>query len=198
MLAVLKPFIPGSVLTELSTIPRCGSLLTVAHFLSQCAHESKIFRRTEENLNYSDQALRSTFPSHFTAAQARDYQRQPQRIASRAYANRMGNGDEASGDGYTFRGRGYLQLTGKDNYIAFGNHIGVNVVGQPDLVATHYPLTSAAWFFEINGIWEICERGADEKTIIAVTQKINGGTNGLADRIALFNRYYKALSSRIG
>jgi len=196
MLNTLKLLAPSSVIAELSTIPQCSSPLRAAHFLSQSAHESLGFRRTEENLNYSARALRSTFPNHFTAAQARDYQRQPQRIASRAYANRIGNGDEASGDGYTFRGRGYLQLTGKNNYKKFGHFIGANIVDHPDLVATQYPLTSAAWFFECNGIWEICERGSDEKTIIAVTQKINGGTNGLADRIDLFNRYYKALEAK--
>ncbi len=197
MINKLRGILPKAVIAELERNQTLlGSPLRLAHFLAQCDHESAGFRCTEENLNYSDQALRSTFPKYFpSAALAREYQRQPERIASRVYANRMGNDDEASGDGYTYRGRGYPQLTGKDNYRAFGEFIGVDVVSNPDLVASDYPMLSARWFFDVNHIWSVCDLGSDNSTVAAVTKKVNGGTNGLSDRIRLFNRYYQAVKS---
>jgi putative chitinase len=106
----------------------------------------------------------------------------------------MGNGDEASGDGYTFRGRGYIQLTGKSNYANFGKAVNEDTVASPDLVATRYPLASAGFFFDSNNIWTVCDGGSTDAVITAVTKKVNGGTNGLAERTQLFKEYYALLS----
>jgi putative chitinase len=106
----------------------------------------------------------------------------------------MGNGPESTGDGFKFRGRGFIQLTGKDNYSRFARFIGEDTVSNPDLVATKYPLASAAFFFDSNKLWAICDRGSDNATVTAVTKRVNGGTIGLADRIKHFNEYYKLLS----
>jgi putative chitinase len=105
----------------------------------------------------------------------------------------MGNGDEASGDGYKYRGRGYIQLTGKDNYASFSDFIGEDVVANPDLVATKYPLASAAFYFASQRLWQKCDKGADEYVVTEVTKAVNGGTNGLADRLKHFNEYYSVL-----
>ena len=105
----------------------------------------------------------------------------------------MGNGDEASGDGFKYRGRGYLQLTGKDNYKAFSTFIGQDCVADPTLVANRYPMDSAVWFFDENKIWQICDKGAGENVVKAVTIKVNGGLNGLADRLKKFNLYNSLL-----
>jgi len=164
--------------------------LRLCHFLSQCSHESGNFVAIRENLNYSIKGLMGVFGKYFTTeAVAKLYERQPQKIANRVYANRMGNGDEASGDGYNYRGRGYIQLTGKDNYKAFANFIGEDVVANPDLVATKYPLTSAGFFFNKNKLWEICDKGETVEVITSLTKRINGGTHGLDDRIAKFRLY---------
>jgi putative chitinase len=164
--------------------------LRLCHFLSQCSHESGNFTTIRENLNYSIKGLMTVFHKYFTTeAVAKLYERQPQKIANRVYANRMGNGDEASGDGYNYRGRGYIQLTGKDNYKAFATFIGEDVVANPDLVATKYPLTSAGFFFNKNKLWEICDKGETIEVITSLTKRINGGTNGLDDRIAKFRLY---------
>ena len=117
------------------------------------------------------------------------------KIASKVYASRMGNGDELSKDGWKFRGRGYIQLTGKNNYIAFGKFIGEDLVSNPDLVATKYPLASAAFFFNNNKLWKLCDRGSDTSTITAVTKSVNGGTHGLQDRIDKFRKYWSLLSN---
>ena len=164
--------------------------LRLCHFLSQCSHESGNFTLVRENLNYSVKGLMGVFHKYFTTeAVAKLYERQPQKIGNRVYANRMGNGDEASGDGYNYRGRGYIQLTGKDNYKAFATFIGEDVVANPDLVATKYPLTSAGFFFNKNKLWEICDKGETVEVITSLTKRINGGTNGLDDRIAKFRLY---------
>ena len=164
--------------------------LRLCHFLSQCSHESGNFVAIRENLNYSIKGLMGVFGKYFTTeAVAKLYERQPQKIANRVYANRMGNGDEASGDGYNYRGRGYIQLTGKDNYKAFATFIGEDVVANPDLVATKYPLTSAGFFFNKNKLWEICDKGETVEVITSLTKRINGGTNGIDDRIAKFRLY---------
>jgi putative chitinase len=105
----------------------------------------------------------------------------------------MGNGAEGSGDGYKFRGRGYIQLTGKENYTRFDATVPENIVADPDLVATKYPLASAAFFFNSNKLWSICDRGADSATVTAVTKRVNGGTIGLADRQKHFIEYYNLL-----
>ena len=105
----------------------------------------------------------------------------------------MGNGDESSKDGWTYRGRGYIQLTGKDNYKAFDTTVEENILTNPDLIITKYPLMSAAWFFTKNKIWEVCDKGADDATVTAVTKKVNGGVIGLDDRIKHFKEYYNLL-----
>lgn len=168
--------------------------LRLAHFLAQLAHESGNFTAVVENLNYSSDGLLKTFPKYFKdRATADQYARNPQKIGSRVYANRMGNGDEASGDGFKYRGRGYLQLTGKDNYKAFSAFIGQDCVADPTLVANRYPMDSAVWFFDVNKIWDICDKGAGEDVVKAVTRKVNGGLNGIDDRLKKFNLYNSLL-----
>lgn len=165
----------------------------VAAFIAQCAHESGGFKAVSENLNYSAKGLLGTFGKYFNATTAAQYERKPEMIASRVYANRMGNGDEASKEGFKFRGRGYIQLTGKSNYTAFTKFIGEDCVANPDLVATKYPLASAAFFFNSNSLWSICDKGASTENVTAVTKRVNGGTIGLADRIKHFNEFYNLL-----
>ena len=166
----------------------------LAAFLAQCAHESGLFAHVRENLNYSAQGLHGIWPKRFpTVASAQPYHRNPQKIANKVYADRMGNGNEASKDGFKFRGRGYIQLTGKSNYTNFAKFIGEDTVANPDLVATKYPLASAAFFFDSNKLWSICDKGADTATVTAVTKRVNGGTIGLDDRIKHFNEYYNLL-----
>lgn len=194
----LQGKIPAQVIAEIPTILQkfgITSSLRLAHFLAQCGHESGGFRLTQENLNYSAKGLNNIFKKYFpTEAAAAPYARNPQKIANKVYGNRMGNGNEASGDGYKFRGRGYIQLTGKDNYKAFSAFIGEDCVANPDLVATKYPLTSAAFFFSKNKLWEICDKGGNNEVVAAVTKRVNGGTIGLADRQKHFNEYKHLLS----
>jgi putative chitinase len=163
-----------------------------AHFFAQCAHESGNFKAFSENLNYGVKGLRTTFGKYFqTEGIAKNYERQPQRIANRAYANRMGNGDEASGDGFAYKGRGPLQLTGKNNYRAFGKYIGreQEVLDNPDLVATELGFESALWFFDANKLWSICDQGINDAAILQLTKRINGGTHGLDDRKLKTKKY---------
>ena len=168
--------------------------LHLAHFLAQIAHESGNFQFVTENLNYSAEGLRKVFPKYFADnIIAMKYARNNEAIGSRVYANRMGNGDEASKEGFKFRGRGYIQLTGKSNYKAFSDFIKEDCVANPDLVATKYPMDSAIWFFDKNKLWDICAKGSGDDTVTAVTKRVNGGTNGLADRIAKFKLYYSLL-----
>ena len=192
----LKGKIPDSVLAQIPEIVEkfnCNTNLRLAHFLSQCGHESGGFKAVSENLNYSANGLLKTFPKYFNATTAAQYEKKPEMIASRVYGNRMGNGDESTKEGYKFRGRGYIQLTGKSNYTKFSNFIGEDAVSDPDLVANKYPLASAAFFFNANGLWSICDKGADDATVTAVTKRVNGGTNGLADRLEHFKDYYNLL-----
>jgi putative chitinase len=165
----------------------------LAHFLGQLSHESLDFKVLSENLNYSANGLLKTFPKYFNLERAQKYARKPEQIANLIYANRMGNGDEASKDGFKFRGRGYIQLTGKANYTAFDKTVDDDILANPDLVATKYPLASAAFFFNNNSLWSICDKGADDATVTAVTKRVNGGTIGLADRIKHFKEYYNLL-----
>lgn len=167
----------------------------LAHFLSQVAHESGNFTLVHENLRYSVNGLLRTFPKYFkTVEKAQEYAMQPIKIGNRVYANRMGNGDEASGDGYKYRGRGYLQLTGKSNYEAFSKYIGEDCVSNPDLVATKYPMESGIWFFERNNLWKLCDKD-DHASVVAVTKRVNGGQNGLADRVAKFKMFMRFLNA---
>jgi putative chitinase len=163
-----------------------------AHFFAQCAHESGNFKAFSENLNYGAKGLRGIFGKYFpTDAMAKAYERQPAKIANRVYANRMGNGDEASGEGFAYKGRGPLQLTGKNNYRAFGKYIGreQEILDNPDLVATELGFESALWFFDANKLWSICDQGINDAAILALTKRINGGTHGLDDRKAKTKKY---------
>jgi putative chitinase len=163
-----------------------------AHFFAQCAHESGNFKAFSENLNYGAKGLRGIFGKYFpTDALAKAYERQPAKIANRVYANRMGNGDEASGEGFAYKGRGPLQLTGKNNYRAFGKYIGreQEILDNPDLVATELGFESALWFFDANKLWSICDQGINDAAILALTKRINGGTHGLDDRKLKTKKY---------
>ena len=162
-----------------------------AHFFAQCAHESGNWKATSENLNYGAKGLRGIFGKYFpTEGMAKNYERQPQRIANRVYANRMGNGDEASGDGWKFRGRGFLQLTGHDNYKALSQYINrPDIMDNPDLVAGELAIESALWFFDRNKLWGICDQGVNDAAILALTKRINGGTHGLDDRKLKTKKY---------
>jgi len=196
-LSRLKGHVPDAVITQIPTVMekfQINTPLRLAHFLAQCGHESGNFRAVQENLNYSADGLKRIFPKYFPGNLAESYARNPEKIASKVYGGRMGNGDESTKEGFKFRGRGYIQLTGKANYTAFAKAIGEDTVSNPDLVATKYPLASAAWFFSKNGLNSIADRGADSATVTAVTKRVNGGTIGLADRIKHFNEYYKLLS----
>jgi len=169
--------------------------LRLAHFLAQCGHESGGFKATQENLNYSAKGLAGIFKKYFpTEAAAAPYARQPQKIASKVYGGRMGNGPESTGEGYKFRGRGYIQLTGKENYTAFGKSIGEDIISNPDVVASKYALLSAAWFFSKNGLHKMADGGASDAVVTSITKRVNGGTIGLADRIKHFKEYYSLLA----
>ena len=192
----LKGHIPDSVIQAIPDTAakfNITNVLRLAHFLAQAGHESGQFKATSENLNYSSKGLLGIFPRYFTPALAESYARQPQKIANRVYGGRMGNGVEATGDGFKFRGRGYIQLTGKDNYTQFDKTVPEDILANPDLVSTKYALASAAWFFDKNKLWGICDKGADQATVTAVTKRVNGGTIGLPDRIKHFNEYYNLL-----
>lgn len=190
--------IPGNVLEQIPLIMEKFSLntpLRLAHFLSQCAHESGNFKAVVENLNYSSKGLIAIFGKYFKDdVIAKAYERKPEKIANRVYGSRMGNGDESSGDGWKFRGRGYIQLTGKDNYSQFDKIVDDDILANPDLVATKYPLMSAAFFFDKNNLWKICDGGDDKEDVIALTKRINGGTIGIEDRLAKFNLFNSLLS----
>ena len=164
--------IPANVLEQIPLIMEKFSLntnLRLAHFLSQCAHESGNFKAVTENLNYSSKGLRSIFGKYFKDdVIAKAYERKPE--------------------------RGYIQLTGKDNYSQFDKVVEDDILASPDLVATKYPLMSAAFFFEKNNLWKICDGGADKEDVIALTKRINGGTHGLEDRLAKFNLFNSLLS----
>jgi putative chitinase len=194
----LKGHIPDTVLAQIPEVAakfQINTPLRLAHFLAQCGHESGGFKLVNENLNYSADGLKKIFPKYFTqAGLAEQYARQPEKIASRVYGNRMGNGDEASKEGFKFRGRGYIQLTGKSNYTEFDKFVDENILENPDLVATKYPLLSAAWVFHKNGLNAIADKGANDAAVTSVTKRVNGGTIGLADRIKHFKEYYSLLA----
>lgn len=167
-----------------------------AHFFAQTAHETGEFKLFTENLNYSADGLKKIFGKYFPDKLNESYAKQPEKIANRVYGNRMGNGDENSGDGFKFRGRGALQTTGKNNYLALSNHLKKpEIMTNPDLVATDYAFESAMFFFESNKLWSICDKGVNDDTILTLTKRINGGTNGLDHRKALTIKYYGWLKS---
>ena len=155
----------------------------VAMFMAQVGHESGGLKRREENLNYSAQRLTQVFPKYFRDVDPNDYARNPEKIANRVYGNRMGNGDEDSGDGYRYRGRGFIQLTGKNNYTAFANAMGMTLDEAVDYLSTaEGAAMSAAWFWDMRNL----NADADRGDVVTVTKKINGGTIGLHERQALY------------
>ncbi len=194
----LKGHIPDGVIAMIPDTAakfQINTPLRLAHFLAQCGHESGGFRVTQENLNYSAKGLAGIFKKYFpTEAAAAAYARQPQKIANKVYANRMSNGSEASGDGYKLRGRGYIQLTGRDNYTQFGKAIGEDIASNPDVVSSKYALLSAAWFWSKNGLNKLADGGATDANVTSITKRVNGGTIGLADRIKHFKEYYHLLA----
>jgi len=194
----LKGHLPETVIAQLpDTIAKfeLNTPLRLAHFLAQAGHESGGFKLVNENLNYGAKGLLGIFKKYFpTEAKAKEYERKPEKIANLVYGSRMGNGAETTGEGYKFRGRGYIQLTGKDNYKAFDAVVTESIVDNPDLVATKYPLLSAAWFFHKNGLHKIADKGATDAVITEVTKRVNGGTIGLPDRIKHFKEYYALLA----
>jgi len=193
----LKGHLPDAVIAQIpDTAAKFGitNVLRLAHFLSQCGHESGGFKAVNENLNYSADGLKKIFPKYFPGNISESYARNPEKIANKVYSSRMGNGDEASGDGWKYKGAGYIQLTGKSNYAAFDKFVDDDILANPSLVATKYPLASAAFFFQSNGLWSICDKGADDATVTAVTKRVNGGTIGLPDRLKHFKEYYSLLA----
>lgn len=189
--------IPGVVvgqITDCATKFNINTALRLSHFLAQCGHESLGFTLREENLNYSADGLKKTFPKYFYDNLADSYARQPEKIASRVYANRMGNGDENSKEGYKYRGRGYIQLTGKDNYKAFDNFVDDDIMDDPDLVLEKYALLSAAWFWNYRSINATADIGSTDEVVKKVTILVNGGTKGLDDRTNRFNMYFDLLT----
>jgi len=193
----LKGHVPDAVIAQIPSVMstfKIDTALRLSHFLAQCGHESAGFKAIQENLNYGAKGLLGIFKKYFpTEAKAWQYERKPEKIANLVYGSRMGNGDEASGDGYKFRGRGYIQLTGKSNYTAFGKAINEDIAANPDLVATKYPLLSAAWFWSSNSLNALADKGADDASVTAITKRVNGGTIGLPDRIKHFKEYYTLL-----
>ena len=200
----LKGHVPDTVIAQIPGVMekfQINTPLRLAHFLAQCGHESGGFRLTKENLNYSAKGLMGIFKKYFTkadktpdTAKAALYERKPEKIANLVYANRMGNGAEATGDGAKFCGRGYIQLTGKDNYTAFGKSINEDLTVDPTVVASKYALLSAAWFFSKNGLHKLADGGATDAVVTQITKRVNGGTIGLADRIKHFKEYHALLA----
>jgi putative chitinase len=194
----LRGHIPDAVIAQIPDTAAKFSIntpLRLAHFLAQCGHESGGFRATQENLNYSAKGLTGTFKKYFPSeSAATPYAKNPLKIASKVYGGRMGNGPESTQEGYKFRGRGYIQLTGKENYTAFGKSINEDILSNPDKVASSYALLSAAWFFSKNGLHKIADEGSSDAVVTKITKRVNGGTIGLADRIKHFKEYYKLLS----
>jgi len=206
----LKGLVPDSVIIQLPVIVEkfgANTPLRLSHFLAQLAHESGGFTKTVtvENLNYTATRLAEVWPNRYAVDPkikkktpndlAKKLEKNPVALGNNVYADRNGNGNEASGDGFKFRGRGYIQLTGKSNYAAFSRFIGEDCVANPDLVATKFPLASAAFFFNNSKtLWPTCDHGADDATVRAVTQIVNGGVVGLEDRIDFFHKFFNALN----
>ena len=194
----LRGHIPDAVIAQIPDTAAKFSIntpLRLAHFLAQCGHESGGFRATQENLNYSAKGLTGTFKKYFPSeASAVPYAKNPLKIASKVYGGRMGNGPEPTQEGYKFRGRGYIQLTGKENYTAFGKSINEDICSNPDKVASSYALLSAAWFFSKNGLHKMADEGSSDAVVTKITKRVNGGTIGLSDRIKHFKEYYKLLA----
>lgn len=162
-----------------------NTVFRVRAFLAQTGHESGEFKFRLENLNYSKEALLRVFPRYFNSTSAASYARKPEKIANRVYANRMGNRDEASGDGWANRGRGLIQITGANNYNALAHALGKTVQETRTYLETaEGAVVSAAWFWTANGL----NRWADGQDMLSITRRINGGTNGYDHRMQLWNR----------
>ena len=193
----LKGHVPDTVIGQIPGVMdkfQINTPLRLAHFLSQCGHESGGFKAVNENLNYGAKGLMTTFKKYFpTEALAKQYERKPELIASKVYGGRMGNGAEPTKEGWKFKGRGYIQLTGKDNYKAFDAVVTENILENPDLVATKYPLLSAAWYWNSRKINATADLGATDDTVTKVTKLVNGGTIGLEDRKKHFKEYHDLL-----
>jgi putative chitinase len=167
----------------------------LAHIMGQAEHESGHFKSERENLNYSADGLRKIFGKYFkTDLEAKSYERKPEAIASKVYADRMGNGNEASKEGFKFRGAGSLQLTGKSNFKEFSDYVKEDCVANPELVSTKYYFDSAVFFFKKNGLLPLATK-VDTDSITKVSKRVNGGTIGLAERIELTNAWYKKIKS---
>lgn len=164
--------------------------LELAHFLAQCHHESGGFKKVVENMNYSSARLLQVFPKYFNEENVQMFASNPQRIANKVYGGRMGN--VKPNDGWDFRGRGYFHLTGRANYELFEKETGLKVVDNPGLVATLYPMESAAWFWRRNKIHELCVDATDN-TVALVTKKIQGGRLGLNERKELTHKYLELI-----
>lgn len=192
----LKGHIPDSVISQIPEVAekfQINTPLRLSHFLAQCGHESGRFKVVKENLNYSADGLKKIFPKYFPGTLSESYAKNPEKIASKVYGGRMGNGDESTKEGYKFSGKGFIQLTGKDNYVAFGKSIGVDLVSHPELVSEKYPLLSAAWFFNKNCLKK-CDGGSSRAIVESVTKCVNSGLIGIDDRAKHFDEFYKLLS----
>lgn len=163
--------------------------LRIAHFMAQIEHESGL-KPISENLNYSAQGLIQTFSKYFTTNESLLFARKPEKIANRVYSNRMGNGDEKSGEGWKYRGRGFLQITGKSNYFRLSNDTDIDFLKNPNLLLEEpNALISALWFWNLKGLNEL----ADKDDLKGITRKINGGYNGLEHRTKLLAKWKKQL-----
>jgi len=166
-----------------------NSPLRIANFMAQVEHESNL-KPICENLNYSSEGLTKIFGKYFTPATAPYFSRNPEKIANKVYANRMGNGDEASGDGWKYKGRGFIQLTGKSNYSQLSKDSGIDFINNPDLLLDESnAIIGALWFWKKNGLSEL----ADEGDVKGITKRINGGYNGLVQRIKLLDKWERIL-----
>jgi putative chitinase len=153
--------------------------LRICHFLAQVIHESGSFKAVSENLNYSADGLMKIFPKYFTSQTVNNYARKPEMIANHVYCNRMGNGDEKSGEGFKFRGRGFMQITGKSNYLRLKESLQIDIINKPELLEQlPYCMLSAGWYWSSR----LLNSYADKDNILAITKAINGGTIGLNDR----------------
>lgn len=171
-------------LSELLPKYNIDTKLRISYFIAQCYHESGGFKRLQENLNYRASGLRKTFPKYFPTDEiALLYEKKPEKIANKVYSNRMGNGSEESGDGFKYKGRGLIQLTGKNNYLALSESIDIPIDDLMDYLITPYGAThSACWFWDTNKLNQWC----DKNDILNLTRRINGGTIGIEDRIKHF------------
>ena len=193
----LKGHIPDAVIAQIPDTAakfNITNVLRLSHLLGQAAHESGHWKAFTENLNYSADGLKKIFPKYFPGNISESYSRNPEKIANKVYSSRMGNGDEASGDGWKYRGRGALQTTGKYNYQEFDKIVEENILENPDLVAGKYALASAAFFFQKNGLWSICDKGSSDDVITLISKRVNGGTIGLPERLKLTKEYYSLLA----